>query len=48
MGLERGAVRVPGHVWRSLVPFFHEEVLAFELELRVRAEWGGLGIGLAE
>ena len=28
-------VWVPGRVWRSLVPFLHEEVLALELELGV-------------
>jgi len=30
------------------VPFFHEEVLALKLELRVGAARGGLGIELAE
>jgi len=46
--LERGAVRVPGHVWQGLVPFFHEEVFAFELELGVAAAWRGLRVELAE
>ena len=48
MGLQRGVVLVPGWVWRSLLPFSHEEVLAQELELRVSAARGGRGIGFAK
>jgi len=48
VGLQRGAERVPGRVWSSLVPFFHEEVLALKLELWVGAARGGLGIEVAE
>ena len=48
VGLERGAVRVLGWVWRDLVPFLYEEVLAFELELGVGATRWGHRVGLAE
>jgi len=44
VGLEGGAERVSDRVWRGLVPFFHEQVLAFEPKLRVGAARGGLGI----
>jgi len=42
------AVLVPGWIRRGLVPFFHEEVLAFKLELGVGAGREGHGVGLAE
>ena len=48
MGLKGGAERVPDRFWGGLVPFFHEEVLAFEFELGVRAARGGLGIVVGE
>jgi len=41
-------VWVSGRIWCGLVPFFHEEVLAFKLKLRVGAARGGLGKELAE
>jgi len=44
VGLQRGAERVPGRVRSGLVPFFHEEVLALKLKLRVGAARGGLRI----
>jgi len=47
VGLQRGLVRVPGRVWRGLVPFFNEEVLALKLKLRVGAALGGLRIEVA-
>jgi len=47
VGLQRGLVRVPGRVWSGLVPFFHEEVLALKLKLRVGAAQGGLRIEVA-
>ena len=31
VGLDRPSVRVSGRIWRGLVPFCYEEVLAFEL-----------------
>ena len=40
MGLERGAVRVSGRVWRGLLPFFHKETAALELELGIGAARG--------
>ena len=48
MGLQRGAVLVPGWVRRPLLPFSHEEVLTQERELRVGAARGGRRIGFAE
>jgi len=48
MGLYRGAVLIPGRVRRSLLPLFHEEVLAQELELGVGAAQGGRRVGFAE
>jgi len=42
VGLQRGPERVPSRVWSGLVPFFHEEVLAFKLELLVGAARRGL------
>jgi len=48
VGLQRGAVWVPGRVWRSIVPFFHEEVLAYKLKLRVGAARGGLTVLINE
>ena len=48
VGLQRGAERVPGRVWSGLVPFIHEEVFAFELELRVGAARGGHRVEVAE
>ena len=44
VGLQRGAERVPGRVWSGPVPFFHEEVLARKLKLRVGGARGGLRI----
>ena len=48
VGLQRGLVWVPGRVWSSLIPFFHEEVLALKLELWVGAARGGLRIEVAK
>jgi len=48
VGLEGGAVWVSGRIRRGPVPFFHEQVLEFELQLGVGAALGGLGVGLAE
>ena len=47
VGVQRGLVWVPGRVWSGPVPFFHEEVLAHELEMRVGAAWGWLRIEVA-
>jgi len=47
VGLQRGLVRVSGLVWSSPVPFFHEEVLALKLKLRVGAARGGVRIEIA-
>ena len=44
VGLHRGAEPVPGRVWSGPIPFFHEEVTALKLELRVGAAQGGLRI----
>ena len=38
-----GAVEVSGRVWRSIFPFLEEEAGALQLELGVRAAWGGSG-----
>jgi len=46
--LEGGAEWVPSRVWCGLVPFVHEEVLAFKLELGVGAARGGLGVVIDE
>ena len=35
-------------MWSGLVPFFHEEVLAFKLKLWVGVAWGGLRIEVAK
>jgi len=48
VGPKRGEVWVPGLVWRGLVPFFHEEVLALLFELGVRAAPGGLWVVVDE
>jgi len=40
MGLERGAVRVPGRVRRGVFTFFHEEAPTLELQLVVGAARG--------
>ena len=37
MGLEGGAVRVPGRIRRGIFPFFHEEAPTLELKLWIRA-----------
>jgi len=46
VGLERGAERVSGRIWRGLVPFFHEEVLALKPWLGVGAARGGLRVAI--
>jgi len=46
--LKGGGVWVSGVVRSGLLPFFHEEVSALELELGVGAAQGGLGIVLGE
>jgi len=48
MGLKCGAEDVPGGVRRGLLPFFHEEVPAQELELGVGAARGGRGVVFTE
>ena len=48
MGLQPGAVLVPGWVWRPLLPFSNEEVLAQERKLRVGAARGGRRVGFAK
>ena len=48
MGLQRGLEWVPGRVRSGLVPFFHEEVLALKLKLRVGAARGRLRIEVAK
>jgi len=48
VGLQGGAVWVPGRVWRGIVPFFHKEVLAFKLQLGVGATRGGRGVYVSQ
>ena len=48
VGLQRALLWVPGRVWSGLIPFFHEEVLAFKLELWVGAARGGLRVEVAK
>jgi len=48
VGLQRGAELVPCRVWSGLVRFFHEEVLALKLELRVGSARGGLRVEITK
>jgi len=46
--LERGAVWVPVRVWRGLIPFLYQKVLAFKLELGVGEARGEHGVVIHE
>ena len=48
VGLQRGGVRVPGQVWRSFDPFFHEQSLALKPQHGVGAAQGGCGVVVNE
>jgi len=48
VGFQRGAVFISGGVRHNQIPFFHEAVLAQELELGVGVARGGRRVRLAE